>query len=52
MAAAGCVAKQVSSGAGASDVAGSLLSPLTSLLSLVKGMASNVQGMLSDINAF
>jgi hypothetical protein len=52
MAAAGCAAKQVASGAGASDMAGSLLSPLTSLLSLVKGMASKVQGMLSDINAF
>jgi hypothetical protein len=48
---AGCAAKQLASSSDPSDIAGSLLMPLKSLLSLVKGMASNVQGMMTDVNA-
>jgi hypothetical protein len=48
---AGCAAKTVATSSDPSDVAGSLLMPLKSLLSLVKGMASNISGMMSDVNA-
>ncbi|MDR2054413.1 MAG: hypothetical protein LBQ10_00855 [Desulfovibrio sp.] len=48
---AGCAAKTVATSSDPSDVAGSLLMPLKSLLSLVKGMAGNISGMMSDVNS-
>jgi hypothetical protein len=51
MAAAGCAAKTVATSSDPSDVAGSLLMPLKSLLSLVKGMAGNISALISDVNA-